>query len=41
MIFIRGEYEGISHNPREYSTPESCRNGVKILLETILELAES
>jgi beta-ureidopropionase / N-carbamoyl-L-amino-acid hydrolase len=39
MIFVPGEYEGISHNPREYSTPQQCQNGVQILLETILELA--
>lgn len=41
MIFVRGEYDGISHNPREYSTPEACAKGVGILLDTILELAES
>jgi N-carbamoyl-L-amino-acid hydrolase len=40
MIFVPGEYEGISHNPREYSTPEQCQRGVQILLETMLELAE-
>lgn len=39
MIFVPGEYDGISHNPREYSTPEQCTRGVGILLETILELA--
>jgi N-carbamoyl-L-amino-acid hydrolase len=39
MIFVPGEYDGISHNPREYSTPEACRNGVDILLQAILELA--
>lgn len=41
MIFIRGEYDGISHNPREYSTPEACASGVGILFDTILELADS
>jgi beta-ureidopropionase / N-carbamoyl-L-amino-acid hydrolase len=41
MIFIRGEYDGISHNPREYSTPDACASGVGILFETILELADS
>jgi N-carbamoyl-L-amino-acid hydrolase len=40
MIFVPGEYEGISHNPREYSTPEACTRGVNILLDTILELAD-
>lgn len=39
MIFVPGEYDGISHNPREYSTPKQCQDGVQILLETILELA--
>ena len=39
MIFIPGEYDGISHNPREFSTPEACANGVQVLAATILELA--
>jgi N-carbamoyl-L-amino-acid hydrolase len=39
MIFTPGEYDGISHNPREYSTPKQCSDGVGILLDTILELA--
>jgi len=41
MIFVPGEYDGISHNLREYSTPEQCRNGVNILLKALLELAET
>jgi N-carbamoyl-L-amino-acid hydrolase len=41
MIFVVGEYDGISHNPREYSTPEACENGINILLDTILELADA
>jgi beta-ureidopropionase / N-carbamoyl-L-amino-acid hydrolase len=41
MIFVPGEYEGISHNPREYSTPEACARGVNILLDTISDLAEA
>jgi N-carbamoyl-L-amino-acid hydrolase len=41
MIFVPGEYDGISHNPREYSTPEACARGVQILLETIVDLAQS
>jgi N-carbamoyl-L-amino-acid hydrolase len=41
MIFVPGEYDGISHNPREYSTPKQCADGVGILCETILELASS
>lgn len=39
MIFVRGEYDGISHNPREYSTPEACESGVDILLRTLVDLA--
>jgi N-carbamoyl-L-amino-acid hydrolase len=39
MIFVPGEYHGISHNPREYSTPEACARGVNILLQTLVELA--
>ncbi|QOT19869.1 M20 family metallo-hydrolase [Paenarthrobacter sp. YJN-5] len=39
MIFIRGQYDGISHNPREYSTPEDCTAGITVLGNTILELA--
>jgi N-carbamoyl-L-amino-acid hydrolase len=39
MIFVPGEYDGISHNPREYSTPKACADGVNALLQTVLELA--
>jgi N-carbamoyl-L-amino-acid hydrolase len=39
MIFVPGEYDGISHNPREYSTPEQCAKGVGVLLQALLELA--
>ncbi|MBP2327191.1 N-carbamoyl-L-amino-acid hydrolase [Kibdelosporangium banguiense] len=39
MIFVRGEYDGISHNPREYSTPEACAAGINVLATTILRLA--
>ena len=39
MIFVRGEYDGISHNPREFSTPEACTRGVQILLDSLIELA--
>lgn len=40
MIFVPGENEGISHNPRELSTPEQCAAGVSVLLEVALELAQ-
>ncbi|MGY0056218.1 M20 family metallo-hydrolase [Streptomyces sp. LZ34] len=39
MIFVRGEYDGISHNPREYSTPEACAHGVDVLATTLVRLA--
>jgi N-carbamoyl-L-amino-acid hydrolase len=39
MIFVPGEHEGISHNPREYSTPKACADGVGVLLATLLALA--
>ena len=40
MIFVPGENEGISHNPRELSTPEQCAAGVSVLLEVALGLAQ-
>jgi N-carbamoyl-L-amino-acid hydrolase len=40
MVFVPGEYDGISHNPREFSTPEQCANGVDVMLRVVLELAE-
>lgn len=39
MIFVRGQYDGISHNPREYSTPEDCTAGISVLARTIQELS--
>jgi N-carbamoyl-L-amino-acid hydrolase len=39
MVFVPGEYEGISHNPREYSTPEQCGDGVDVLLDVALAYA--
>jgi N-carbamoyl-L-amino-acid hydrolase len=40
MIFVRGQHDGISHNPREYSTPEDCAAGIAVLAGTLLRLAE-
>jgi N-carbamoyl-L-amino-acid hydrolase len=40
MVFVPGEYDGISHNPREFSTEEQCANGVNVLLDVVLELGE-
>lgn len=39
MIFVPGLYDGISHNPREYSTPEACADGVNVLLHCAVNLA--
>ncbi|WP_166828860.1 M20 family metallo-hydrolase [Brevibacterium limosum] len=39
MVFVRGRYQGISHNPREYSTPEDCRAGVEVLASAVQELS--
>ncbi len=36
MIFVPGEYDGISHNPREYSTPQACANGIQVLTDVVL-----
>jgi hydantoinase/carbamoylase family amidase len=38
MVFIPSR-DGISHNPREYSTDEDCVNGANVILHTVLELA--
>ena len=40
MVFVPGEYDGISHNPREYSTPEACARGVDVLASVVLLLAQ-
>lgn len=40
MVFVRGEHGGISHTPREYSTPQSCGDGTDLLLNTVLRLAD-
>jgi N-carbamoyl-L-amino-acid hydrolase len=40
MVFIPGEYDGISHNPREYSTPKQCEDGVNVLCDVLVALAD-
>jgi len=40
MVFVPGEYDGISHNPREFSTQEQCANGVNVLLDVLLAFAD-
>ncbi|MBB2891989.1 M20 family metallo-hydrolase [Flexivirga oryzae] len=39
MVFVRGEYGGISHTPREYSTPQACADGTRVLGNAVLTLA--
>lgn len=39
MVFVPGEYDGISHNPREWSTPDACTNGVNVLATVVRSLA--
>lgn len=38
MIFVRSR-DGISHNPKEWSSPEDCAAGTEVLYHTLLELA--
>jgi N-carbamoyl-L-amino-acid hydrolase len=40
MVFVPGEHDGISHNPREYSTPEQCANGVNVLCDVLRSFAD-
>jgi N-carbamoyl-L-amino-acid hydrolase len=40
MVFVAGEHGGISHTPREYSRPDACGNGVDLLANAVLSLAE-
>ncbi len=35
MIFVPSQ-NGISHNPKEYTTPEDCAMGTKVLLQSVL-----
>lgn len=39
MIFVPGEHDGISHNPRELSTAAQCGNGVNVLLDVLISFA--
>jgi N-carbamoyl-L-amino-acid hydrolase len=40
MVFVPGEHDGISHNPREYSTLKQCADGVAVLAGVALALAK-
>ncbi|WHS96265.1 MULTISPECIES: M20/M25/M40 family metallo-hydrolase [Sinorhizobium] len=39
MIFIPSR-EGLSHNEREYSSPQQCANGADLLLRSVLRADE-
>jgi N-carbamoyl-L-amino-acid hydrolase len=39
MVFVAGEHGGISHTPREYSNPDACGNGIDVLVNAVLRLA--
>ena len=41
MVFVAGEHGGISHTPREYSNPAACGNGVDLLANAVLRLANN
>jgi N-carbamoyl-L-amino-acid hydrolase len=38
MLFVPS-VAGITHNPKEYSTPEQCARGAQVLLDAIVQLA--
>jgi N-carbamoyl-L-amino-acid hydrolase len=40
MVFVPGEHDGISHNPREHSTEKQCQDGVNVMLDVLLSLAD-
>jgi N-carbamoyl-L-amino-acid hydrolase len=40
MVFVPGEFDGISHNPREHSTLKQCADGIDVLAGAALALAE-
>jgi N-carbamoyl-L-amino-acid hydrolase len=40
MVFVAGEHGGISHTPREYSNPDACSNGIDVLANAVLRLAD-
>lgn len=39
MIFVPSQH-GVSHSPDEYTTPEECIDGVRVLLATLLKIDE-
>jgi len=41
VMFFVPSVNGISHNPAEYTTPEDCVNAANVMLQTVLQLAQS
>lgn len=39
MVFVPGLYDGISHNPREYSSPKACADGINVMTAVVQRLA--
>lgn len=39
MVFVRGQNDGVSHSPREYSTKEDCAKGVQVMCRVVCGLA--
>jgi N-carbamoyl-L-amino-acid hydrolase len=39
MIFVPSR-NGVSHSPDEYTAPEACVNGARVLLATLLQVDE-
>jgi N-carbamoyl-L-amino-acid hydrolase len=40
MVFVAGEYGGISHSPREHSTADACGDGTDVLANAVRRLAD-
>lgn len=40
MVFVPGQHDGISHNPREFSTREQCAAGVNVILDVATRLCD-
>ena len=40
MIFVPS-VDGISHSPRDYSSPEACADGTNVLLNSLLAIDEA
>lgn len=41
VMFFVPSVNGISHNPAEYTTPEDCVNAANVMLQTVLQLAQT